>query len=200
MPVKPPPFKYTKEDLGDKLVVSISSARHWFIVFFLAFFLILVVIGELAFSAIIITNRNHPDWFSIGFMIVIMIGWAVGGGFMIYQLAWQISGKEVVEVTVENITISRVALGFRSQKEYSATHVKELRASSSNMNLNHPMFWWAYYSYYPLFHTMIGSLAFDYGAKTFRFGMSVDEAEAKQIIAEIQQKFPQYRSGSFSRA
>jgi hypothetical protein len=41
---------------------------------------------------------------------------------------------------------------------------------------------------------MFGSLAFDYGARTFRFGTSIDEAEAKQIVAEIQQKFPQYKN------
>jgi hypothetical protein len=40
----------------------------------------------------------------------------------------------------------------------------------------------------------MGSIAFDYGARTFRFGSGVDEAEAKQILAEIQQKYPQYKN------
>ncbi len=37
-----------------------------------------------------------------------------------------------------------------------------------------------------------GQLAFDYGARTIRFG-EADEAVAKMILAEIQQLFPQYR-------
>ena len=40
----------------------------------------------------------------------------------------------------------------------------------------------------------VGNISFDYGAKTFKFAGGVEEAEAKQIIAEIQQKFPQYKS------
>ncbi len=39
-----------------------------------------------------------------------------------------------------------------------------------------------------------GLIAFDYGARTFRIGSGVDEAEAKQVILIIQQRFPQYRN------
>lgn len=38
-----------------------------------------------------------------------------------------------------------------------------------------------------------GFIAFDYGAKTYRFGESLDEAEARQIVALIHQRFPHYR-------
>ncbi len=55
-------------------------------------------------------------------------------------------------------------------------------------------------SYYPWLGNSVGTLAFDYGAKTFRFGAGIDEAEAKQIVAEIQNKFPQYRSSDLSRS
>jgi hypothetical protein len=30
-----------------------------------------------------------------------------------------------------------------------------------------------------------GLIAFDYGAKTFRFGASVDESEARDIVSEL---------------
>ena len=37
-----------------------------------------------------------------------------------------------------------------------------------------------------------GVIAFDYGAKTFRFGSGLDEAEAKMILIEIAQRYPHY--------
>ncbi len=37
-----------------------------------------------------------------------------------------------------------------------------------------------------------GIITFDYGAKTFRFGSGLDEAEAKMILSEITQRYPQY--------
>jgi hypothetical protein len=30
-----------------------------------------------------------------------------------------------------------------------------------------------------------GTVAFDYGARTYRFGRGIDEAEAKQVVAEL---------------
>jgi hypothetical protein len=38
-------------------------------------------------------------------------------------------------------------------------------------------------------------IAFDYGAKTFRFGLAIDEAEAKQIILAIKEGLPQQNAG-----
>ena len=194
MVVKPPGPKHTSEDLGDKLLISIPSLKNWFLVFFLGFWLILWVIGEVGILLFLIldTGKNGYDGPPILFLIVWIIFWTIGGGFAIYQLAWQIAGKEVVEVTTQGITISRAVLGLHSSKEYSANYIKELRVSSSNMNLSHPMLMWSYSSSSPWRHNVIGSLAFDYGAQTFRFGMSIDGAEAKQIVAEIQQNYPQY--------
>lgn len=34
----------------------------------------------------------------------------------------------------------------------------------------------------------VGMIAFDYGARTYRFGRGVDEAEAKQLVAELQRR------------
>jgi hypothetical protein len=193
MTVKPPAPKHISEDLGDKLIISIPSLKHWFFIIYLGFFVLSVIAAEFVILGTLIFNRNAFD----GPILVLAAGaifWTLATGLFIYQFAWQVSGKEVIEVSAKSITTSRVALGIRSPKEYLADHIKELRVSSSNMNLNHPMLWWTYSYYNPWSHNMVGSLAFDYGAQTFRFGMSIDEAEAKQIVAEIQQKFPQYKN------
>ena len=110
---------------------------------------------------------------------------------MIYSFAWQVAGKEIVEIATQSITIRRVTMGLASPKEYTANYIKELRVSSSNMNINHV---WPYSFSFPWQYHNIGSLAFDYGARTYQFGGGVDEAEAKQILAEIQQKYPQYKN------
>jgi hypothetical protein len=150
--------------------------------------------AEFVLLGILFFDRKESDGTSIPVLIFIVIFLTIAGGFMIHSIAWQISGKEIVEVTAQSITIRRVALGLSSPKEYSANDIKDLRVSSSNMNLNHPMLIWNNTSSYPWQNNNIGSLAFDYGARTFRFGGGVDEAEAKQILAEIQQKYPQYKN------
>jgi type VI protein secretion system component VasK len=192
MPVQPPAPKHQIEDLGEKLIISIPSSKYWFITAFLGFWLIFWLAGELLIlGALILDGTEAPP---IAILLIWLVIWTATGGLMVSQFAWQVSGKEVVEVRTQSIKISQVCLGIHPSKEYLASHIKDLRVSSSNMNLNHPMLQWTYFYNLPWYHNMAGSLAFDYGSRTFRFGMSIDEAEAKQIIAEIQQKFPQYRS------
>jgi hypothetical protein len=108
-----------------------------------------------------------------------------------YILFWQISGREIILVSNTGITTSRSILGFRLfPKEYSSEHIKELRISTS-MSSN-DIFGWSRAS---RFYGMGGGLiAFDYGAKTMNFGIGIDEAEAKQILIKIHQRYPRYRS------
>ena len=38
-------------------------------------------------------------------------------------------------------------------------------------------------------------IAFDYGAKTVRFGFEIDEAEAKQIVSVLQESLSKSKAG-----
>jgi hypothetical protein len=115
--------------------------------------------------------------------------WTVGGALVIFVLAWQLFGREVIKVSSQAIVTDRVVLGFGRPKEYSAQHIKSLRLSAA-VNAN-DMYGWSRAE--QLYGLTGGRVAFDYGFKTIHFGIGVDEAEAKQIIAEITQRFPQYR-------
>lgn len=74
-------------------------------------------------------------------------------------------------------------------KTYLAEHVKDLRVVS----MNNYLYWWWWRSMY-FWGFMDGSMAFDYGAKTFHLGSGVDEAEAEDIIKAIQERFPHYQT------
>jgi hypothetical protein len=183
MPVKPPASKHTSVDQGNKLIILIPSLKNWFWTFYSVFSIIVWAFFEYGVLSILIFNRNEWDKTFIPALVFAALFLTVAGGFVIYNFAWQVAGKEVVEVTIQSIIIRRVALMLGFPKEYSADHIRELRVSSSNMR-------W----YVPGQHNVFGTLAFDYDARTRRFGSGVDEAEARQILAEIQQKYPQYKN------
>jgi len=193
MPVKPPEPKHTIEDFGSKLVISIPSLRHWGLAMMLALWLIMWALFVALILGLLIFGENQHDRPPILFLIFWLGIWIAVGVTFIYSFAWQVAGKEVAEVTTDAITISRRVLGLHSSREYTASHVKDLRVTSASMGMRGPLLVWTHTYYYPWRHDM-GSLAFDYGARTFRFGGGIDEAEAKQIIAEIQRKFPQYKN------
>ena len=77
-------------------------------------------------------------------------------------------------------------------RQYDAEQVREVRVSSSGFD---PA---SSFAGLGQMQAMLGGtpkLAFDYGARTVRFGGSLDEAEAKQIIQEVARRFPRLTGG-----
>ncbi len=193
MPVKPFSARHTTDDLLDSLKITIPSQKQWFQILFMGFWLIGWAFGEVTVVGSLLSGKGFggPSLF----MIAWLGGWTIGGGYAIYILFWQLAGNEIIEVSNSGITTSRSILGFGLfPKEYSSEYIKALRISAS-VNANDVFGWSRASRFYGIGG---GIIAFDYGAKTVNFGAGIDEAEAKQILAEIQQRYPQYRSKAIS--
>jgi hypothetical protein len=193
MLVKPSVPRHTCACPGNEFVITIPNQKYWVIILFKGFALTTWAVLEYFMIGYLISSVTEPGQPPVLFYIPVVIFLTAFGAFLIHDFAWQVSGREIVEVTPRSITIRRVALGLGLSKEYSAAYIKALRASSSNINLNRLT--QRSYDYSYLWHENdIGTLAFNYAAMTFRFGSGVGEAEAKQILAEILQKYPQYKN------
>ncbi len=188
MPIKPYSARHTTDDLGDTLRINIPSQKQWFLILFMGFWLIGWAFGEISTLGMLFGGQGFGG--QGPFMIAWLGGWTIGGAWAIYILAWQLFGKEVIEISNQAIITNRVVFGLGFPKEYSVEHIKVLRISA-NVNAN-DMFGWSRAG--RLYGLSGGLIAFDYGSKTINFGSGIDEAEAKQILAEITQRFPQYRS------
>lgn len=204
MPViKPPKERCKIEESVASLKISIPARKNYFMLFFLGFWLIGWAFGEVIVSGMLLAgifglfarsslfDGAGAAGFSGGglFLLAWLGGWTLGGGFALYAFFWQLAGKEMIEVSYDSIKIRRAIFGYGKTKEYMAAHIKDLRISPAALGSN--MLGWSLAS---SFWGISGGLfAFDYGAKTFRFGIGVDEAEAKQILEKILARFPQYR-------
>ena len=202
--VQPPKPRYRIDDLGSSFTVTIPSPKNWFQIVFLGFWLIPWAVGETVAGTLLIsgaislvpsallgradagiaTTVALPGLFLLGWFGL----WTVGGGLAGYSFLWLIAGREVIEVSALSVAHSRRLFGAGRTKEYLAEHVRDLRS----VPLPYGPFGWATPT--SLWGRGFGAIAFDYGARTIRFGAGADEAEAKQIVAAIQQRFPQYRN------
>ena len=189
MPIKPYSARHATEDTVDSFRITIPSQKQWFQILFIGFWLVGWAFGEFTVAGSLISGKGFGG--ASLFMIAWLGGWTIGGGYAMYILFWQLLGSEIIHVSNSGITTSRSILGFGLfPKEYSSEHIKALRVSAS-VSTN-DMFGWSRAS---RFYGMgSGIIAFDYGARTVNFGTGIDEAEAKQILSEIQQRYPQYRS------
>lgn len=198
MPVVPPLPRFSVETLETGTCITIPSRKNWFAIAFLGFWLMGWAFGEIAVLGVVGTSifaalsgkatEASAGFLGVsGFLLIWLAGWTVGGGFALYTFFWQVAGKEVIEVSNSAITIAQKIFSFSRPKEYESTHIQALRVSPPIQSMFSPWsnagrFW----------GIGDGLIAFDYGAKTYRFGSGLDEAEAKMILSEITQRHPQY--------
>lgn len=126
---------------------------------------------------------------AMAFTVVWLAVWTLGGLVAGYILAWQLAGKEVISVVGNQLTMKRDLWGFGRLKEFGFEHIQGLRVSPQRFNpfdisagVSGALRFWGIGG---------GSVAFDYGAKTYRFGSGLDEAEAKLAVDAIAGKAPQ---------
>lgn len=172
--VAPPSRRSTTQESSGGLEVMVPAKRNIFLMLFLTAWLVGWLMGEIAAGRdLFLGSQGGPK----GFLVFWLVCWTVGGGFAIYVWSWMLAGKERIVLRADALSVRRELFGLGRTNEYDFAHVSNLRVApvisdpwSSGMR-----FWGA----------GSGLVAFDYGAKTFRFGGALDEAEAAQIVKEL---------------
>jgi len=179
--INPPVSRITITDISGKLRIVIPCSRSWFIIGFLGFWVCGWAVAEFMVSKQFVQGDAPPEGES--FMLAWFAVWTVGGLLAIYAWLWQVGGKEIVTVQGHTFTTRRDVGGFGFDKEYDLLQMRDLRAVQVGFN---PL---DISSSLQLWGIGGGVIAFDYGAKTIRFGAGLDEAEAKEVLTAITQRF-----------
>jgi hypothetical protein len=188
--IKLPSGRATTTESPDGLLITIPSKKNWFLILFLGFWLMGWLFGEVAALHQVIrghsshwatAKENGPIGLNV-FLIGWLGAWTVGGGVAIITWLWNLVGIEKVLVGPSTLMTQREVLGVGPRKEFELPSVSNLRVNMGFSNINFRMS--------PMPSVNGGMIAFDYGAKTFHFGMGLDEAEAAQIIARMRSRYP----------
>ena len=182
----PSPPKHTMFDFGNRMQIVIPSQKQWFTIIFLPLWLCGWGFGEVSAINQILNHGISP------FMMIWITGWTFGSGLAILMIFWQIAGKEIIEISNNSIIVSKTIFYIGFHKEYSGEYIKDLRLSSVIIAGND--FQWGRNNNSNYYLIGYPKLVFDYGAKTIRFGYGIDEAEAKQILNIIQQRYQKYKN------
>jgi hypothetical protein len=195
----PSTTRYTIEDLGDSLKITVPSSKHWLQVFFFcAMFVpwIILGIGGGAMLGILLNPppsgiashaQNTANFWSTAFIALFLLAflsvWLMTGTIQLYTILWRLAGREVIHVAYKSIRLCRQVFGLGRPQEYLIDNLSNLRISPiKNSRWNIESLW-----------RTDGSIAFDYGAEVCHFGSELTEADATHIVDTIKQKFPQYR-------
>jgi hypothetical protein len=179
--INPPVSRITIIDISGKLHIIIPGSRSWFIIGFLGFWICGWAVAEYMVSIQLLSGDAPPEGES--FMLVWFVVWTVSGLLAIYAWLWQVIGKEIVAVYGQTFTTRRDVGGFGFDKKYDLLQMRDLRVAQVGFN---PL---DISSSLQLWGIGGGVIAFDYGARTVRFGAGLDEAGAKEVVTAIQQRF-----------
>lgn len=179
--IRPTDSRLTITDTVQGLRIVMPCRRSWLVICFLGLWISGWAVGEVMVTRQFV-NEDAPPGGEV-FMLTWLGVWTVGGAVAIYAWLWQIMGKEIVTVDGQRFTTRRDIGGFGFDKEYDLVQMRDLRVGSVGMN---PL---DFSSSLQLWGVGGGVMVFDYGARTYRFGAGLDEAEAKQIVTAIKQRY-----------
>lgn len=168
-------------DTSEGLRIVVPGRRSLFVIGFLAFWICGWGVAEFMVAKQVVTGDAPPD--GELFMLAWLGVWTLGGGVAIYAWLWQVMGKEIVLVRGQTFRTRRDVGGFGFDKEYDLVQMRDLRVGPivlSPVNVSSSLQLWGVGG---------GVISFDCGARTYRFGAGLDEAEAKQIVVAITQRY-----------
>ena len=156
------------------LTIIIPSKKNWFALLFATawlggwFFGFKMVLNLLLFDDKV---NSGPE----GFLSLWLIAWTIGGLAIIILLLWGYFGKEKIKIDQGEVLFEKTVFGIGQKKRMEVNEVKNIR------NYKDDTSWfsgnrWAYWGLGP------GKIKFDYGLKTFSFGLGVDDAEANYLV------------------
>jgi hypothetical protein len=115
------------------------------------------------------------------FLILGLLLWILGGIWALFGILWNLAGREVISFKMPSLVVRRELLGLGRSQEFDLNLVKDLRASQEVLNASDFSTGLRYFGFGG------GSIAFDYGPKTHRFGSGLDESEAKSVVVAIKE-------------
>jgi hypothetical protein len=166
------------ENRSGNYTITIPSKKNWF----------LLILGTIwmggwywGFANTLAGFESDDETSFSGFITFWLIGWTAAGITVVVMLLWGFFGKETLEFSGNKVKLQKTVFGIGIKKKLERSEVKNFRFD----NINQGIFGgnrWAIWGMGP------GKIKFDYGFKTYSFGLAVDEAEAKYLTQELNKK------------
>ena len=163
------------------LKISIPSKKNWFALLFGTAWLGGWYFGFKSASLMLLSGGTDNIGAN-GLMIFWLICWTIGGVAIISILLWGFFGQEQFSSDRGEVYLNKTIFGLGIKKQMVGIEIKNIRTEFVNAN------WlggnrWAFWGLGP------GKIKFDYGFKTFSFGLGVDDAEADHIVELMKNHF-----------
>ena len=183
MRIEPQSARFSVEPVPGGIKATVPARRNWFVLLFLSAWSVGWIFGEThAVAELTSPSKNSSQFFTL----VWLLAWTMGGVLVAATILWQLAGKEVLAMTSTAFEHRVEVFGIGRTRSYRKTDIKNLRATAfpSSPFTNHGAM------LPPVTGSGYGPVAFDYGARTFRFAPALEEAEAELLVQQLSAHLP----------
>jgi hypothetical protein len=163
----------------DSVLVHIKTRKNIILLLFIGFWLIFW-----AFSVITTLGKILSGDSENGAVTLWLCGWLTGGTLLLFIWLWNAFGREVVILNKENFIYRREIFGFALMKKTvpieKLSYLRPADFYGSMFSFNNMMEQWGFNR---------GMVVVDEDRDTHRFGLWLEEKEAKALIETIKPYF-----------
>lgn len=170
----------TSQDTTEPLLIELAGRREWPVIIWLS--LLVGTWGIAGGRAALSFDNNLPLWFDLGFLFV----WALVLAFEIGVLAWYLIGREEIEVSDDHLVLRRITGPSRRQDQFQRDRIKRIRTTPFPrplVRLYRMTYGWG--DYIGTYGPSGGTVLFDHGRRTYRFGQKLSEDEAMGLATRV---------------
>jgi len=191
--IEPGTARYSIDESFNGIRAFVPAQRNWFVVLFMLAWLGGWVMGETSaiseiFHIPIPLFGDSMKWKSTAgvsaFLVFWLAGWTLGGAWAIANIVWLLFGREIIGVAGSELTYRAEALGIGRTRAFATDQISRMSVAVTSPRSNS-------IRVPSLFGQGAGLVWFEYGARTYRIGVSLDEAEARQLIQQLKPWLPE---------
>ncbi|MCB1494025.1 MAG: hypothetical protein KDJ77_19845 [Rhodobiaceae bacterium] len=174
--VSPNSNRFSISAKGYDLEIVINADKNWFIILFFCFWLVGWAFGWITVAASLVSGLD-----SSLFLVAWLFMWTLGGLFAGSVIIWSLFGRQHVIADRKTLSLAWSAIVPIRTLNYDVKQIRNVRADVQKFS------YFFRTSIPNPFSTRYGSVAFDYGTRTVRFGINLDDAEAEAIVDTIRE-------------
>jgi hypothetical protein len=171
----------------DGLRISIPSKKNWFALIFGTAWMGGWFFGLVSVSSMFTGDQVNNAGIG-GFMLFWTIAWTAGGAAIATILLWGFFGQESFRESGDQFLFEKTVFGIGKKVKLQKREIKNFRVALG-IDSTFGGSRWAFWGLGP------GKIKFDYGFKTYSFGLGVDDAEADYLVEMLNEKFRQEYQG-----
>ncbi|MCC6372988.1 MAG: hypothetical protein IT236_18440 [Bacteroidia bacterium] len=162
-----------------ELNIEVPASKNWFTLVFSVVWLFGWVFGLVTASGSAFTNDTAKlDVES--FMLIWLTMWTVGGIAVIANVLWGFFGKEKLLINSFETRFEKTIFNIGIKKKLQSSELKNFRFELIEESATNKR---SFIGFGP------GKIKFDYGFKTYSFGLGLDDAEAQHIVSLLRKRY-----------